>query len=201
VASGGLSANKERVFFIYFDKLAQASPETAGPADRMSALPIARFGLFREAEDAADYTCPTGWCFGTNTIEGASGPKNPNALSVAVHPQKYLYWDNAGFPVTIPSSGSYALTLRVRSDPGDHEFEILVDNESVRKGKLTFGDGWTMATVPDLSLSQGVHSLEVFLMNGKERPLDFDCLWLTNYAEFQPKGFLQCSVGQGEVKP
>lgn len=193
IAPGGSTANKERVFFVYFDRV--------GGAEKSPAPTMMKVGIFREAEDSPAFIAPTGWSYAYATIEGASGLKNPNSLSVAVHPQKYLYWDNAGFPVTLPQAGSYTLTLRVRCDPGEHEFEVLVDNQSLRKGKVSFGDGWTMAQVADLPLTAGVHYLEVFLMNGKERPLDFDCLWLTNYADLQTKAFIAATVGQGEVKP
>jgi len=193
VVPGSVSPESERVFFVYFNK--------EGVTLESSLVEMTRFGLHREAEDAAVYAAPTGWSYATTNLEDASGAKTPNALTVDVHPQKYLYWDNAGMPVTIPESGAYTLTLRTRCDPGEHEFEVLVDNASIRKGKLQFGDGWTMAQIADLPIKAGVHYLEVFLTNGKERPLDLDCLWLTNYPEFRPKAFLKYKVNPGEVRP
>jgi len=139
--------------------------------------------------------------FGGVFDPSASGPTNPNMLT-------YNYTSDAfsmpvGFAVTIPRSGKYTITLRVRGNSGDHSFTALYDNKPVFTGAFGIeGEDWNMIGLPAMDLSEGVHYLELQMKLGNgPRPLDLDLVLLTDAHDFHPRQCLRAYPDKLEVRP
>ncbi|MFA6610291.1 MAG: hypothetical protein WCT15_05550 [Candidatus Omnitrophota bacterium] len=105
----------ERRFFIYFNK--QAPGATSAPPPPLPA----KIAVLREAEETINTFHCSGVGFGRAFDSSASGPTNPNILSYFWNADHFTV--PAGFAVTIPRTGKYTITLRVRGNPGDHVFQ------------------------------------------------------------------------------
>jgi len=185
--------NGERTFFVYFDSLrAQPRPPLPVPA---------QVAVMREAEETASVPQSSGLNFSPAYDKTASGPTDPNMLT--------YNWTNdfftmtAAWPVTLPRTDTYTIAMRVRGNAGDHEITVVWDGKTLFKGNFGIeGGDWNIVALQPQQLTEGVHSLELWMKKGTgPRPLDLDVVMLTNAPKFLPNQVLLAYPGAVEAQP
>ena len=190
--AAGKTTGTDRVYFLYVDPVGKRKWRPAPQPDKPAVM--------REAELMEVLYNPSGVGFRGAHDPSASGPATPNMLSAkGAHA---AYFGNAAGPITVPKSAKYSFHFRMRGNRREHPVRILIDNKSIFQGTVAVqGEDWSYGSLLPLELQAGRHSVEVWLGDPTQKPLQLDFVLISADPRLLPRHFLVTRMGRVEKRP